>query len=75
MRMILEFDLMEEHAEAAMALKASDYHGALFCVREELRRVLKYDQDLTDSQFDVMSRFRKTFFDILETHDVNLDKE
>lgn len=69
MRAILEFNLPDDEAAFALALKAPRLAGALSDAHNELRHHIKYDSDPSPEA----SRARDRLIEILAENDLTLD--
>ena len=50
MRAILEFDLPDDNTDFENAIKGKDYYCALFDIKNRIRCVLKYNEEITVEQ-------------------------
>lgn len=63
---ILEFALPEEKEEFEMATKAGRYYSALWHVGYDiLGKNLKYDENLTDSQRELLEKINQEFWETI----------
>jgi hypothetical protein len=73
MKATLEFNLPEDQAEFDFATQGSKMYLALWDISQELRTLWKYEE-LDEKEWDMVERIRNKFFEILEDHQINLDK-
>ena len=73
MKATLEFNLPDEQHEFYCATKGQDMISVLWEMQAELRKLWKYEE-LNEDQFNMVERIRETFFNILQEHEINLDK-
>ena len=73
MKAILEFNLPEDQIEFDFATQGSNMHSALWDISQELRTLWKYEE-LSDQEWKMVERIRDKFFEILDDHQIKLDK-
>jgi hypothetical protein len=73
MKAQLTFNLPEDQAEFDFATQGSKMYNALWDISQELRTLWKYEE-LDEKEWDMVERIRNKFFEILEDHQINLDK-
>jgi hypothetical protein len=73
MKATLEFNLPEDQAEFDFATQGSNMYAALWDISQELRTLWKYEE-LDEKEWDMVERIRNKFFEILEDHQITLDK-
>lgn len=73
MKAKLTFNLPEDQAEFDFATQGSNMHSALWDISQELRTLWKYEE-LDEKEWDMVERIRNKFFEILEDHQIKLDK-
>ena len=73
MKARLTFNLPEDQAEFDFATQGSKMYNALWDISQELRTLWKYEE-LDEKEWDMVERIRNKFFEILEDHQINLDK-
>ena len=56
-------------------LKADEAFSALWDIKVELRRIWKYEENMSDETFKKVEEIREYFFEILDDHDINLDRD
>lgn len=54
-------------------LKSSAYKMALYDIQNYLRSEMKYNESLTDSNYELMTNINNRFFEILADNNINLD--
>ena len=67
------FNLPEDQAEFDFATQGSTMYSALWDISQELRTLWKYEE-LKQEEWDMVERIRNKFFEILENHQIKLDK-
>ena len=73
MKATLEFNLPDDQAEFDFATQGSKMYNALWEISQELRTLWKYEE-LDEKEWDMVERIRNKFFEILEDHQITLDK-
>ena len=73
MKATLKFNLPEDQAEFDFAVQGSKMYSALWDISQELRAIWKHEE-LSDEEFKMVERIRNKFFEILEDHQITLDK-
>lgn len=72
MKAKLIFNLPDDQFEFDNAVKSNKMWHALTEIKDELRRIYKYE-DLKENQFEMVERIREKFFEILQENEINLD--
>lgn len=72
MKATLKFNLPDEQFEFDNAVKSNKMWHALTEIKDELRRIWKYE-DLKENEFEMVERIREKFFEILQENEINLD--
>jgi hypothetical protein len=72
MKAIIEYNLPEDQFEFDNAVKSNKMWHALTEIKDELRRIYKYE-DLKENEFEMVERIREKFFEILQENEINLD--
>ena len=72
MKAIIEYNLPEDQFEFDNAVKSMKMWHALNEIKDELRRIYKYE-DLKENQYEMVERIREKFFEILQENEINLD--
>jgi hypothetical protein len=72
MKATLEFNLPEDQAEYDMAINASKYYLALWGIKQELRKQLKY-AELSEKEYEIYEKVSDKFHSILEDNGINGD--
>jgi hypothetical protein len=72
MKAILEFDLPSEREEYEDATDGWKYSIVLWEMDQWLRSKIKYDDTLTDEQYDIYEGVRKRLWEIAEENEVTL---
>jgi len=67
------FNLPEDQAEFDFAIQGGNMYSALFDISQELRTLWKYEE-LSEEEWKIVERIRNKFFEILDTHQIKLDK-
>jgi len=73
MKAKLTFNLPEDKHEWENAMRADAMFCALWDVSQELRTLWKYEE-LSDDEWKMVERIRDKFYEILQEHNINLDK-
>jgi hypothetical protein len=73
MKATIEFNLPEEEVEFYCATKGKDMVNVLWEIRDELRKMYKYEE-LNEDEYKIVERLREFFNDSLNEHEINLDK-
>lgn len=73
MKATLEFNLPDDQAEFDFAVQGANMYSALFDISQELRTLWKYEE-LDEKEWDMVERIRNKFFEILDDHQIKLDK-
>jgi hypothetical protein len=71
MKMTLTFDLPEEKYESEMAIHGGEWHGVVFDVANELRRLVKYETNTGDD----IAKFKDWFWKTLEDYGLDPYRE
>jgi hypothetical protein len=72
MKAIIEYNLPDDQFEFDNAVKSNKMWHALTEIKDELRRIYKYE-DLKENEFEMVERIREKFFEILQENEINLD--
>jgi len=72
MKATIEYNLPDDQFEFDNAVKSNKMWHALTEVKDELRRIWKYE-DLKENQYEMVERIREKFFEILQENEINLD--
>ena len=70
MKVIIEFDGIEERNEAEIALKAVFVSIALGEIKDMFRTYLKYDDSLSSEQYAILEKACDKFIAILEDNNI-----
>jgi hypothetical protein len=73
MKAILEFNLPEDEAEYYCANKGTAMLNVLWELRDELRKMYKYEE-LNEDEWKIVERMRDFLNDSLNNHEINLNK-
>jgi len=73
MKATLEYNLPDDQAEFDFAIQGGNMYSALFDISQELRTLWKYEE-LDEKEWDIVERIRNKFFEILDDHQIKLDK-
>jgi hypothetical protein len=73
MKAKLTFDLPEDKYEWENAIRADAMFCALWDLSQELRTLWKYEE-LSEDEWNMVERIRDKFYEILQEHNINLDK-
>jgi nitroimidazol reductase NimA-like FMN-containing flavoprotein (pyridoxamine 5'-phosphate oxidase superfamily) len=72
MKATIEYNLPDDQFEFDNAVKSNKMWHALTEIKDELRRIWKYE-DLKENQYEMVERIREKFFEILQENEINLD--
>jgi nitroimidazol reductase NimA-like FMN-containing flavoprotein (pyridoxamine 5'-phosphate oxidase superfamily) len=72
MKAIIEYNLPDDQFEFDNAVKSNKMWHALTEIKDELRRIWKYE-DLKENEFEMVERIREKFFEILQENEINLN--
>jgi hypothetical protein len=72
MKATIEYNLPDDQFEFDNAVKSMKMWYALTEIKDELRRIYKYE-DLKENEFEMVERIREKFFEILQENEINLD--
>jgi hypothetical protein len=73
MKAKLTFNLPEDQAEFDFATQGGKMYSALHELSQELRTLWKYEE-LNEQEWDMVERIRNKFYEILDDHQIKLDK-
>ena len=73
MKIKMIFNLPDDQAEFDFARQGGKMYLALWDISQELRTLWKYEE-LDEKEWEMVERIRNKFFEILEDHQINLDK-
>jgi hypothetical protein len=73
MKAKLTFNLPEDQADFDFAIQGGKMYCALWDISQELRTLYKYEE-LDEKELAMVERIRNKFYDILNDHQINLDK-
>jgi hypothetical protein len=73
MKAIIEYNLPDEESEFRTAMNGQKYQSCLWEMDQWLRSKLKYDDNLTQEQFDIYQLVREKLREIINEHTVSLD--
>lgn len=73
MKAKLTFDLPEDKYEWENAMRADAMYSVLWDLSQELRTLWKYEE-LSEEEWNMVERIRDKFFEILDEHQIKLDK-
>ena len=74
MKATLEFNLPEDKIEWENVVKADDMYAALWDICQDLRVRWKYHEYQTEEEFAIVESIRDKFYEILNDHNISLDK-
>lgn len=72
MKAIIEYNLPDDQFEFDNAVKSMKMWHALNEIKDELRRIYKYEE-LKENEFEMVERIREKFFEILQENEINLN--
>lgn len=70
MKAKLEFNLPEEQEEYTICCNASKYLAVIEEFKQYLRTSIKYDDDLTEEQYNTYDTIQEKFFEILNSYTI-----
>jgi len=73
MKATLEFNLPEDQNEFEYATKAGEMFLILWGVKQEYRKLMKYN-NLTESEYKLINDLNDKLFEDLQHYGINLDK-
>jgi hypothetical protein len=73
MKATLEFNLPEDQADFDLAVQGGKLYCALWDISQELRTLYKYEE-LDEKEWAMVERIRDKFYEILNDHQISLDK-
>lgn len=73
MKATLEFNMPEDQVEFDFAVHGGKMYSALWDVSQELRTLWKYEE-LSEEEFKIVERIRNKFYEILDDHQIKLNK-
>lgn len=74
MKAKLTFNLPEDQHEWDNAVNSNAMYLALWDLSQELRSMWKYQQYKTEEEYAIVDTIRDKFHEILQEHNINLDK-
>jgi hypothetical protein len=74
MKATLEFNLPEDKHEWNNAVQADAMFACLWDLSQELRTMWKYQQYQTEEEYAIVESIRDKIYEILNEHNINLDK-
>lgn len=74
MKARLTFNLPDDQHEFDLAVQGSNMYSALWDISQELRTMWKYREYETEKEYALIDSIREKFYDILNSHNISLDK-
>jgi len=74
MKCTLEFFLPRDDDDYKLAINGSKYWNALYDFSQEIRKNIKYNDELTEDQYKVWEYISDKFYQILDDEHVHLDE-
>ena len=74
MKAKLTFNLPEDQHDFDLAIQSGKMYSALWDISQELRTLWKYQQYQTAEEYAIVDSIRDKFYEILNEHNINLDK-
>lgn len=68
---ILKFNLPEEEPEFRMAVNAGNYYSSLWEMDQWLRSEIKYNDSLTENEYETYEKVRDKLREIMSENDIN----
>lgn len=75
MKAILEFDLPDEQYDFDRAVEGKRWQWFAHSLMEYIKKEKKWNDDLTDEQYEMLLRMESKFFELLEEERLSLDIE
>jgi hypothetical protein len=72
MKATLEFNLPDDKEDYEMTVNASKYYLALWGIKQELRKQLKY-AEISEKEYEIYEKVSDKFHSILEDNGINGD--
>jgi hypothetical protein len=69
MKVTIEFNLPDDEYEYRNSVKANEMYNALWDIKQELRKALKYGE-LNESEYKTMESMQDKFFEILNDYEI-----
>lgn len=73
MKATLEFNLPEDQDEFNFATRGSNYYIILWDIDQWLRSKMKYDDTLTDGQYEAYEKTREELRDMMTSRGITFD--
>ena len=73
MKATLEFNMPEDQVEFDFAVHGGKMYSALWDISQELRAIWKHEE-LSNEEFKMVERIRDKFHEILDDHQIKLNK-
>lgn len=73
MKAILEFNLPDDQPEFDLANKGSDYYSVLWEMDQWLRSQIKYNDSLTNEQYEVYEKCREQLREFMNDNEVTFN--
>ena len=70
----LEFDLPEDNDAHLRCVKALDLCSVIWDLDQWLRSKVRYGEDLSELERDILDKAREELSEIKNTHNINLDE-
>lgn len=74
MKAKLEFNFPEDKDEFKLAFNGPQYFYVLWDFDQYLRGEMKYNDDLTDEEYNTYDKIREKLYDIMSDHFVRFDE-
>ena len=69
MKVTIEFNLPDDEYEYRNSVKANEMYNALWDIKQELRKALKYGE-LNESEYKTIESMQDKFFEILNGYEI-----
>jgi hypothetical protein len=69
MKVTIEFNLPDDEYEYRNSVKANEMYNALWDIKQELRKALKYGE-LKESEYETIESMQDKFFEILNGYEI-----
>ena len=70
MKIKIEYDMPDERGELDYALDGYKYQVVLQDIDNYLRKILKYDDSISDKEYDIYEEIREKIYNIAEENNI-----
>ena len=75
MKVTIEFDLPEDRYEYERAIEGKKWQWFADAFSDYLRKQEKYNENLTDEQFEILTQIREKFHELMKEEGLDLEIE